>query len=66
MDKTIQRADQEPYGTSYRLCPVTTETEFDVQACFAVNGTGDSPVAIQTVLPDLSRFKVLQCNVCFP
>ena len=47
-----------PYGTSYQLCPVTTETETDVQTCFALNGTGDSPVAVQTVLPDLSKFQV--------
>lgn len=46
-----------PYGTSYQLCPVTTETETDVQTCFALNGTGDSPVAVQTVLPDLSKFQ---------
>ena len=59
LDSTIQRADVKPYGTNYRICPETTETQLNVRSCFQVNGTKDAPVAIQTVLPDLSKFKVL-------
>ena len=64
MDKTIQRADEKPYGVNYRICPETTETQMNVEACFAVNGTADGPVAIQTVLPDLTNFKVF-CSSIF-
>ena len=63
MDKTIQRADEKPYGTNYRVCPETTETQMNVQACFAVNGTVDAPVTIQTVLPNLTNFKVFCCCI---
>ena len=59
MDETIQRADVKPYGASYRVCPETTETQLNVMSCFEVNGTKDAAVAIQTVLPDLTNFKVL-------
>ena len=58
IDSTIQRADEKPYGTNYRICPETTETKTNVRSCFAVNGTQDAPTPIQTVLPDLSNFKV--------
>ena len=59
MDKTYQRADVKPYGASYRICPETTETQLNVMTCFENNGTKTAPVAIQTVLPDLSNFEVL-------
>lgn len=59
LDKTFQRADVKPYGASYRICPETTETQLNVMSCFEVNGTKDAPVAIQTVLPDLTNFEVL-------
>ena len=58
MDSTFQRADEKPFGVNYRSCPETTETQINVRSCFAVNGTEAAPTAIQTVLPDLSNFKV--------
>lgn len=65
MDKTFQRADIKPYGASYRICPETTETQLNVLTCFEVNGTKDAPVAVQTVLPDLTNFEVLYASNVF-
>lgn len=63
MDKTFQRTDvNKPYGASYRICPETTETQLNVMSCFEVNGTKDAPIAKQTVLPDLTDFKVLMLS----
>ena len=64
MDSTIQRADEKPYGANYRICPETTETQMNVRSCFVVNGTEGASAAVQTVLPDLSNFKVhnLHCS----
>ncbi|KAL9979919.1 hypothetical protein ACROYT_G008438 [Oculina patagonica] len=64
MDKTYQRADVKPYGASYRICPETTETQFNVLSCFEVNGTEKAPVAVQTVLPDLSNFEFVGYKDC--
>ena len=64
LDITIQREDVGMFGSSYRVCPETTETELNVKTCFQVNGTKDAPVKIQSVLPDLSNFKASCAMLC--
>ncbi|XP_031549819.1 digestive cysteine proteinase 2-like [Actinia tenebrosa] len=56
MDSTYQRGDVLSYGSSYRICPETTETYKNVRKCFQTNGTTAGPVVQQSVLPDLSKF----------
>lgn len=55
---TIQRGDIKPYGSNFRICPETTETEMNVRKCFQSNGTADSVLEAQRALPDLSQFTV--------
>ena len=47
-----------PFGTSYKIAPMTTETVLNKRSCFEVDGSKDAPVTAQSVLPDLSEFTV--------
>ena len=47
-----------PYGVSYKVAPMTTETVMNEKACFEVAGSQDAPMAAQSVLPDLTGFSV--------
>lgn len=58
MVQTYQRGDQQPFGISYKVAPLTTETVFNDRTCFEVNGTHDGEVLAQAILPDLSEFTV--------
>lgn len=56
--QTLQRADlaKTSGGITYKLAYMV-DTAGDAQrVCFQINGTSDSPVTSQTVLPDLSTF----------
>ena len=56
---TLQRADMMKYGVSYKVAPMYTEKKLNMNMCFQVNGTNkDDAVMIQSVLPDLTGFKV--------
>ncbi|XP_075985097.1 C1 family peptidase 26-29-p [Anticarsia gemmatalis] len=61
MVKTYQISSDsyKPYGTSIKIAPVTTETVLNQEMCLQVNGSSDSPVSIQTVLPDMTDFKFI-------
>jgi hypothetical protein len=37
---------------------MTTETVLNAKTCFWMNGTSDSPVEIQPILPDATNFTV--------
>ncbi|XP_041358235.1 digestive cysteine proteinase 2-like isoform X2 [Gigantopelta aegis] len=54
---SIQRADQKPFGKTYKIAPMSTYTVKNKNSCFQVNGTQNFTVSIQGVLPDLSKFK---------
>lgn len=58
MVKTLQLSTVKPYGASYKLAPMTTEKETNVQSCFQVNGTVEEKITPQSILPDLSQFDV--------
>lgn len=57
---TYQLASQKPAGVSYKVTPVTTETEMNVMKCFQVNGTKDDPVMSQGALPDTTSFQFVR------
>lgn len=47
------------YGTTFKVSPETVDTTVST-ACFQINGTSTDPIDTpQTVLPDLSGFKVM-------
>ncbi|XP_073986481.1 C1 family peptidase 26-29-p [Rhodnius prolixus] len=55
--KTYQISGMGPYGSLLKIAPVTTEDTWNVDTCLQVNGTSDSKVKPQTILPDLNKFK---------
>ncbi|XP_030644895.1 digestive cysteine proteinase 1 [Chanos chanos] len=54
---TFQFGTPKPAGVSYKITPVTTETEFNTVKCFQVNGTQEDPVEPQGALPDVQGFE---------
>ena len=58
MVKTYQLGSEGLHGTLKKVAPVTTEKFQNVDTCFVVSGSSESPVEPQTVLPDISNFEV--------
>jgi len=56
MTKTVQRQDQGAFGSHYLVAPMSNEDVMNKQTCFIVKGSEDSPVKIQSLLPDLTNF----------
>lgn len=59
MAKTYQLSQKENFGASLKIVPVTTETVTNAVKCLQVNGTNSFPIVPQSVLPDLTNFKVI-------
>ena len=57
---TIQRASKKAaeYGMLVKVAPMSTEKVLNERGCFLVNGSADTPVSIQSILPDLTNFTV--------
>lgn len=55
---TYQRTDKGQYGTSYKLAFMTDENGVPERTCFEVVGSDQTPVTIQSILPDLAGFQV--------
>ncbi len=53
MDRVFQRGD---LNAAFKVVPFTDEEAENKVGCFAVNGTKESPVEPQSVLPDLTGF----------
>ena len=58
MVKTYQKRNYGDYGTSIKIAPVTTETELNSITCLQVNGSESNTVLPQSIIPDISNFKV--------
>lgn len=61
MVKTIQLAptSRTDYGVGIKVTPMTDEHVTNAKTCFWVNGTSDAPLAIQSVLPDMTDFYLI-------
>lgn len=59
---TYQLRGEQPWGTSYKITPETTEVELNVMKCFQVNGTKEEVVTPQNSLPSVEGFKVRVYN----
>lgn len=57
--KTYQLVNDGPYGSSIKVAPLTTETVHNLNTCFKVDGDDEDPVEAQSILPDISNFKVM-------
>lgn len=60
MVSTIQLAPttSTTYGTGIKVAPMTDEVQTNVKTCFWINGTKDSPLTLQSVIPDTTDFSV--------
>ncbi|XP_065828496.1 digestive cysteine proteinase 1-like [Oscarella lobularis] len=58
LNNFYQRADIKPYGVTYSIVPVSTNTGVaNAMTCFGMNGTSDFPLtSTQGVLPDTTNF----------
>ncbi|XP_046386706.1 digestive cysteine proteinase 1-like [Ischnura elegans] len=63
MVKTYQLGNFREFGTSRKVVPMTTETQWNVQTCVEVNGTQSSPVTPQGILPDLTGYKKIGSEI---
>jgi len=62
ISKTFQIKEKDTNGVMLRISPITTETVWNQINCFQSNGTKESPVAAQSVLPNLEDFKLISKN----
>ena len=60
LDKVISRGDLKPYGITYTISPSVSGQGIKVKlvSCFQDKATKDDPVMPQSILPDLTGFKV--------
>ena len=58
MVKTFQLAHKGQYGASIKIAPITTETVSNEETCLQVNGTSDSKIQPQSILPDTPEMEV--------
>jgi hypothetical protein len=58
MVKTYQLSKNGTNGLSLKVAPMTTETELNKISCFHAYGIPDATIEPQSVLPDVSDFKV--------
>lgn len=58
MMKTYQMTKEGKYGVAKKVAPMTTETVKNQINCFQAEGTEDEKVEAQSILPDISNFKV--------
>lgn len=65
MVKTYQLANEHPYGTSLKLAPITTREELNKVTCLQLNGTAESPVEIQSILPYVKDFTLMGTETFF-
>lgn len=46
------------FGSSLKVAPVTTEKVHNLDSCLKVSGSNESRIEPQSILPDLTGFKV--------
>ncbi|GAB6020866.1 hypothetical protein CHUAL_003516 [Chamberlinius hualienensis] len=56
MAKTFQLANLYAGGLSLKIVPMTNDAVLNQMTCFAINGSAESPVTIQSIFPDLTGF----------
>ncbi|XP_021934298.1 digestive cysteine proteinase 1 isoform X2 [Zootermopsis nevadensis] len=59
MVKTYQLSKFGEFGSSLKVAPVTTEKVHNLDSCLQVNGSSESRIEPQSILPDLTGFKFL-------
>jgi len=62
MDKTFQLTKNGDFGKMLKIVPMTDENVFNQINCFAVSGSQSEPVQVQSILPDMSGFKLMRID----
>ena len=57
-DKTYQRGDLGPYGTTFKVVPMYTDKKGNYQGCWHLRGTKHHPIIPQPAVPNMTDFKV--------
>ncbi|GIZ02322.1 counting factor associated protein D [Caerostris extrusa] len=65
MVQTYQRADLGKFGVSYKIAYMPDETGTPIHTCFQVNGTSETPVNVQGIVPDLAGFQYVKDTNCY-
>lgn len=60
MVKTYQLSNEGDFGTSLKIAPVSTDDVQNKNTCLQVNGTADYHIPIQSILPDVTAFSLLE------
>ena len=66
LDKVYNRGDLKDGGAIFKVTPTVIKDKPILQHCFQINGTKEDPIMPQSVLPDLSGFKVNVFFLLFP
>lgn len=59
MVKTFQLGKAGKYGESLKIAPVSTDSQLNKHTCLQVNGSEELRIQPQSILPDLSDFKLI-------
>jgi len=62
MDKTYQLSKNGDFGKMLKIVPMTDETVFNQINCFESLGSQSEPVEVQSMLPDMSGFKLIRTD----
>ncbi|XP_046739827.1 digestive cysteine proteinase 1 [Diprion similis] len=59
MVKTYQLGKEGANGITVKMAPITTETDLNKETCLQVNGTSDSKILPQTIIPDATGMEFI-------
>jgi hypothetical protein len=59
MVKTYQLVHENQFGTSLKIAPISTNEYMNKQTCLQVNGTEDYHIGVQSMLPNVKNFTLL-------
>ena len=57
-DKSFQRGDEDEHGKYYKIVPMYNDKQGNFEGCWTMQGTLNRPVVAQTVVPNMTWFKV--------
>ncbi len=52
------RGDEDKFGNMYKVVYVTMNSTLNKQTCFKLPGVEEEPVLVQSILPNITNFKV--------
>lgn len=59
MVKTYQLVHENDFGTSLKVAPISTNEFMNKETCLQVNGTAEYHITVQSILPNVKNFSLL-------